>query len=461
MAKRKRTTKKKLPPGYRVTKQGDEYVVVSTKPGKHAAFWADTREEAVQLAHELAARSNPEVTPGVVLELREARSGRVLMRTQIAVEVVGPLIIHPSVRTPEEIKAAAAGEPTSFAVSHAPTGLLVATLPDYVTAVWTARQLVENSPDIGAAFAQDPAVVTFAGLPQFADDYLVYVQIEAQEPNVDPAKDLLAYDAWLAANRDELMLAANPMQPKGKAALYAALGSLVGTLGGLAVGFLVGGVLGGAVGAVVGGGEGAAGGAMIGGVLGMPVGATVGTIYGSVRGTDYVYPGEPGRQARLAAGIGGFLWPVVGSAVGAAVFAPDDQYAANPQTDIDYATARARVDKGDREAALMWLEKVGSWPSSDPEIARLTRDAEALLGFASNPPPHSLYRYGVGRDGSQWVVYDLWSGRTVLRMAMRSEADAWANKLNYRQVEVYDLPRHAPQYVTQGERFVNARGVRR
>jgi len=41
--------------------------------------------------------------------------------------------------------------------------------------------------------------------------------------------------------------------------------------------------------------------------------------------------------------------------------------------------ARERIAAGDKNAALAWLELVGSWPSSDPEIGEVTDAAERLL----------------------------------------------------------------------------------
>ncbi len=51
------------------------------------------------------------------------------------------------------------------------------------------------------------------------------------------------------------------------------------------------------------------------------------------------------------------------------------------QTPPDVDTAIAR---GDREAALAWLEQVGSWPSSDSDVQATTNAANSLLGFPTS-----------------------------------------------------------------------------
>ena len=48
--------------------------------------------------------------------------------------------------------------------------------------------------------------------------------------------------------------------------------------------------------------------------------------------------------------------------------------------------ARRRIAARNREAALAWLDQVGSWPSDDPEIREVTRMANRLLGLP-NPAP--------------------------------------------------------------------------
>ena len=45
--------------------------------------------------------------------------------------------------------------------------------------------------------------------------------------------------------------------------------------------------------------------------------------------------------------------------------------------------AAKAIARRDRAAALAWLEQVGSWPSSDRDVALTTAAAEALLGFPS------------------------------------------------------------------------------
>lgn len=279
-----------------------------------------------------AGGSRDEVRSFLRAELRRPDTGEVVLSEEIAVEPLGPFIVHPSLRSVEEVSAAADGTASSFGVSHAPTGLLVATLPDFVIASWVAGQLREREVQPGALWSSDPNYVTFAGFPPFADYYLSYVEIEAMEPGAK-VSDLLDYDTWLELNRPELMREANPMSPRAKAAAYAALGGLVGGVGGALVGYIGGGLIGVAVGAISGGGSAAMGGGILGGVLGMPVGGIIGTIFGAVKGADYVYPGEEGRPARLGAGVGSAIWPVVGAAAGAAIFAPEDRFAANPERD--------------------------------------------------------------------------------------------------------------------------------
>lgn len=281
-----------------------------------------------------SAEVSTEVRSVLRVELRRPDTGEVVLSDEISVEPLGPFIIHPSLRSVDEVSAAVHGTPSSFGVSHAPTGLLVATLPDFVIASWVAGQLREREVQPGALWSSDPDYVTFAGLPPFADYYLSYVEIEAVEPGAK-VSDLLDYDSWLELNRPELMREANPLSPRAKAAAYAALGGLVGGVGGALVGYIGGALVGVAVGAISGGGTAAMGGGVLGGVMGMPVGGIIGTIFGAVKGTDYVYPGEEGRPARLGAGVGSAIWPVVGAAAGAAIFAPEDRFAANPGFDED------------------------------------------------------------------------------------------------------------------------------
>lgn len=43
-----------------------------------------------------------------------------------------------------------------------------------------------------------------------------------------------------------------------------------------------------------------------------------------------------------------------------------------------FGQIRAAIENGNKRAAVQWLERVGSWPSSDPDVAALTRAAERL-----------------------------------------------------------------------------------
>lgn len=45
--------------------------------------------------------------------------------------------------------------------------------------------------------------------------------------------------------------------------------------------------------------------------------------------------------------------------------------------------AMPRIRSGNMEAAISWLEQVGSWPSDDDEIEETTIAAENLLNFRS------------------------------------------------------------------------------
>lgn len=49
-------------------------------------------------------------------------------------------------------------------------------------------------------------------------------------------------------------------------------------------------------------------------------------------------------------------------------------------------TAALAIANRDRATALAWLEHVGSWPSSDRDVAMTTAAAERLLGFPSDAP---------------------------------------------------------------------------
>jgi hypothetical protein len=59
----------------------------------------------------------------------------------------------------------------------------------------------------------------------------------------------------------------------------------------------------------------------------------------------------------------------------------------------DYQTpeeAKKRIFARNKEAALAWLEQVGSWPSDDPEVQEVTILASRLLRFpVPNPMPVS------------------------------------------------------------------------
>jgi hypothetical protein len=57
--------------------------------------------------------------------------------------------------------------------------------------------------------------------------------------------------------------------------------------------------------------------------------------------------------------------------------------------DFEYQTpdeARRRIEARNKDAALAWLEQVGSYPSSDAEVREVTRMANRLLGFPSSNP---------------------------------------------------------------------------
>ncbi len=62
--------------------------------------------------------------------------------------------------------------------------------------------------------------------------------------------------------------------------------------------------------------------------------------------------------------------------------------------DYDYQTpgeAATRIAGGNKAAALAWVEQVGSYPSSDPEVRQVTELANRLMGFpcAAAEPPES------------------------------------------------------------------------
>lgn len=51
--------------------------------------------------------------------------------------------------------------------------------------------------------------------------------------------------------------------------------------------------------------------------------------------------------------------------------------------------ALARIRRGDKDAAWAWLDQVGSYPSSDPEIRETTDAANRLLRLHGNPSPRA------------------------------------------------------------------------
>lgn len=224
------------------------------------------------------------------------------------------LVIHPSVRTPHEVYEADGGEPHSWAVTHVPTGQLVATVRTKAWAKRLAKQIDDFSGAGIASAHTDDVQVAIGGPDMQRAQYIEHVARQSFETPAQRGK-FPTYKAWLK-HAHELNPDDDRENRKTRAAVHAALGSLVGGLVGIVVGAVGGGALGLVIGGLAGGAEGAAGGAMIGGAFGVPIGGYVGTIWGAVRQTGKALHGVDAGTAKVAAGVGSAIFGPIGAGVG-------------------------------------------------------------------------------------------------------------------------------------------------
>lgn len=228
----------------------------------------------------------------------------------------GNLLVHPSLRTAREAELGCLGrKPQSFAVTHVPTGQLVATVQNPCAAIMLAEEIEQfASPGIASPNVLE-AQAAIGGPHMWNARFIAEFSQQSDAPT---SVHLRTHDRWLEQNpgADGLLLLESDR--KNRAAVAAASGWLVGALAGITIGVVSGGVLFGLLGAAMAGVEGIAPGIVLGGIMGVPLGYGIGTIWGAVTQTDEV---TEGPSAPLAAGIGAALLGPIGAAVGAYVAA--------------------------------------------------------------------------------------------------------------------------------------------
>lgn len=237
----------------------------------------------------------------------------------ISAELVGKhLLVHPSLRDPVEVLAAVTpgSTPQSYAITHVPTGQLVATV---ATDEWAKKLAKEINSFAGPGIASADVfeVQDAIGGPMLEGaEYITYSALSSFEGG--PFETLRR---WRYLNTElGRAMAHNPEAKedrKARAAVSAAVGSLLGGLIGVVVGAVGGGALGLVGGALLGGPEGAVGGLMVGAVFGIPLGLFIGTIWGAVRQTDRALHGVDASTAKVAAGVGSVFLGPIGAGLGA------------------------------------------------------------------------------------------------------------------------------------------------
>lgn len=251
------------------------------------------------------------------------------------VTAIGDLAVHPSIRNAEDIRVLGEIErgersfPHAWAVTHMPSGQLVATVRLKDWAHKLAKEIVAFSgPGLSSP---DPHVAAraIAGDAAFRLNYIIHVSRQSEEAaHVQPGDrggargKFPTYKAW-KKTAHELTLE-NPQDLASQAAVAAAVGALVGGIIGAVGGAVLLGVTGAAIGAATGAG-GAGTGAVVGGMYGVGLGSYIGTIWGAVRQTDRALEGHDATSARILAGLGAaFTGPFapVGAGVGAYLGAP-------------------------------------------------------------------------------------------------------------------------------------------
>jgi len=269
--------------------------------------WADP--EYVEGYDENPRKWNPQLVT-VQVAMRGGQS-----RDVPAVQVTPHLVVHPSVRTGEEVELAVQGRPSSWGITHGPTGALVATLADEKWAKQLAQEIEKSSgPGIGTLDVMQAQRV-IGGPDMRRAQYIGHISRQSGETKKSRGK-FPSFRKWSeTAHELDENPAPNPEDLKEKAAIAAAVGSIVGLVGGSVLGAVVLGGVG-----LLGG----SGGAMAGAVLGIPLGGFVGSVWGAVRQTGEALGERPGtRQAKVGAGVGtAFFGPVIGSGVGAYMGAP-------------------------------------------------------------------------------------------------------------------------------------------
>ena len=233
------------------------------------------------------------------------------LRTRVPSKRVGEcMFVHPSLRSAQEV-ALAGTQPNSWALTHCPTGLLVATVGTERWASFLGKQIAKIAgPSLCSG---DPGDVQrlIGGPGSLGTAYLV----EMTERSWDPDTALVPFSKWVKGRR-----ALNPQEEedaKTRAAVAAAIGAFIGGIGGAVVGLVVGASLGALAGALFGGISGAAAtGATVGDLFGIPLGYVVGTIWGAVRQTGKAVSGPNRGSAMLGAGVGAVFLGFPGAAVG-------------------------------------------------------------------------------------------------------------------------------------------------
>lgn len=237
-------------------------------------------------------------------------------------------VIHPSMRNLKEIEEGEQRRPSSWGITHVPTGQLVTTLPSKDWARKLSKQIIGFS-DEGLDSSDVITAANAMGGPRLVRaQYMLHVYNQSQKPARQRGK-FVTYAAWKKTKEAKELakdLETNPRDLATDAAVAAAVGSLVGGIIGAVGGGVAFGVVGGTLGLLSGGPVAGAGTAMVGAIFGIPVGAYVGTIWGAVRQTDKALEGYDATSARVLAGLGaaltGPLAPV-GAGVGAYLGTPE------------------------------------------------------------------------------------------------------------------------------------------
>jgi len=256
-----------------------------------------------------------------------ARMGGAPVRISVeGAKLVGDVfVVHPSLRTSSELMAAARKKPSSWGLTHLPTGQLVATVHSKAWAEKLAKE-ISRFADEGIS-SSDVRVASHAMAGQNNEGIAYIAKVQRRSQRGKKHKEFPTFARFLAGRKKSR--APNPPHDVAMdAALAAAVGSLLGSLVGAVGGAAALGVVGGTIGGLVGGSSGIGGGALAGAIFGIPLGGFVGTIWGAVRQTrkELEEKGYDPRSAKILAGVGaGIAGPLspLGAGVGAYLGAMD------------------------------------------------------------------------------------------------------------------------------------------